>query len=753
MIDFGLSKHFRFGEVHHEAVGTPYTVAPEVIKGSYDERCDIWAIGVITFLLFSGDPPFGGCGGPEPLMQVRQNILSCDYEFEPSDIWDLVSDHGKGFVKSLLIVDPKDRPTAREAQRHAWLKHWASRDSEGNRQDNVLNPNVVKALVNFKEFSDMQKLLSEVLSFTLLPDQIKDLRKEFEIMDTDGSGEISLEALKKVLVSNAGAGSLGALTEEEVEDIFDAMRVNKADTRIHWHEFIAAGLSQCQVDDRNLRLAFDRLDGDHKGYITLDDIFKLAGNGELQNEDQMRSMWTESMRNLNCTQRHITYDNFLLLMKGQTQEPEGLERKKSTHVQQPLHSLPENAEVDGGRIVSVENGGEIGEAVSTDDEVGQVLAVEDLLDKDPDHFIPRPSLDESSFNSLPNMGANPMFESSSSITSSPPEKKSVSAVEFEVSSIIPNLGAMSKPSIVTRRRSKSLEGETLEAVEAAAEPAPGKVRTGDTRLALNLPEHGAKDKMKDDLANKTALAVNRHLYRGHRQMRLSFLDACKRFEEQQTSRARDTLMKEQVKEAMGAGLVMRHGTKFQVTSEAIRKYLEEAQAEQQVLLDKANRRGGRGRSARKKTISDMSAMMNPSMGQEELGDLATRAAAKTPEANRETMNNSFSAVHDMPDLSISGMGDGKPKLAFKPTAIGGSGSDHKKQPADMLPPNLPEVDHVDVRKATVPGRFHKTLDPFSSQGMYGGARLQNEAVSQIQSAAHPTSSRRHTTNPVKSENM
>ena len=54
-------------------------------------------------------------------------------------------------------------------------------------------------------------------------------------------------------------------TEEEVEDIFNAMRVNKAETRIHWHEFIAAGLSQCQVDDRNLRLAFDRLDSDHKG--------------------------------------------------------------------------------------------------------------------------------------------------------------------------------------------------------------------------------------------------------------------------------------------------------------------------------------------------------------------------------------------------------------------------------------------------------------------------------------------------------
>jgi calcium-dependent protein kinase len=267
MIDFGLSKHFRYGEVQHQAVGTPYTVAPEVIRGSYDERCDIWAIGVIAFLLFSGEPPFGGCGGPEPLSTVRANILAGDYGFEPEDIWEVVSTGGKDFIREMLIVDPKVRPTARDAQHHHWLKEWADR-SRGD-DDNVLNPNVVKALVNFKEFSDMRKLLCEVLSFTLLPDQILELRRDFELLDTDGSGEISLAALKEVLVTNAGAGSLGGLTEAEVEDIFNAMRVNKTVTRIHWHEFIAAGLSQCQVDDRNLRLAFERLDGNHKGVSRL----------------------------------------------------------------------------------------------------------------------------------------------------------------------------------------------------------------------------------------------------------------------------------------------------------------------------------------------------------------------------------------------------------------------------------------------------------------------------------------------------
>ena len=64
MIDFGLSKHFvHDGYKHNDAVGTPYTIAPETIKGEYDEKVDVWALGVITYLLLSGDPPFGGMDG------------------------------------------------------------------------------------------------------------------------------------------------------------------------------------------------------------------------------------------------------------------------------------------------------------------------------------------------------------------------------------------------------------------------------------------------------------------------------------------------------------------------------------------------------------------------------------------------------------------------------------------------------------------------------------------------------------------
>jgi len=264
MIDFGLSKHFDLGELHHEQVGTPYTCAPEILKGSYDEKSDLWSVGVITYLLLSGETPFGGCYEDDNMSAVRLSILAGKFEFEPADIWANVSDLAKGFIKRMLNVDPRMRPTAKEAQRDEWLQVYANKDGSSC-EGNKLSPRIVDALVNFKEYSEMRRLLHEVLSFTLLPEQIVELRDEFQKIDSDGDGEITLSAMKDVLINSAGAGALGGLTEEEVEDIFNALRVNKNDSTIRWHEFIAAGLSQCKVDDRNLRLAFDRLDSDRKG--------------------------------------------------------------------------------------------------------------------------------------------------------------------------------------------------------------------------------------------------------------------------------------------------------------------------------------------------------------------------------------------------------------------------------------------------------------------------------------------------------
>ena len=70
LIDFGLSEHFGYiGEMQNQSFGILYTVSPEVNRGSYEKCYDVWAIGVLIYLLLSSDPPFDGCSGPESLTQ------------------------------------------------------------------------------------------------------------------------------------------------------------------------------------------------------------------------------------------------------------------------------------------------------------------------------------------------------------------------------------------------------------------------------------------------------------------------------------------------------------------------------------------------------------------------------------------------------------------------------------------------------------------------------------------------------------
>jgi len=635
MIDFGLSKHFKYGEVQHEAVGTPYTVAPEVIHGSYDERCDVWAIGVITYLLLSGDPPFGGCGGPESLMEVRSNILAGRFRFEPRDIWENVSQDAKDFIRKLLVTDPTKRPTAMQCQQEQWLQEWANKDKKQG--DNLLNREVVKALVNFKEYSDMRKLLCEVLSFTLLPDQITDLRKEFEKLDIDGSGEISLKGLKQVLMRGAGAGSLGALTEEEVEDIFNAMRVRKTETRIHWHEFIAAGLSQCKVDERNLRLAFDRLDADHKGFITFDNLMDMMGRDDAESEDEMRAMWTSSMKACKChDSSQITYEDFLLLMKGQTMQHKDLSPRPHLPLNPPIPKMQLSLLNGGGSNLDVLH--EMSDSNETEDDTEpesttlKAKAVNTAFGFGRNnHYEDQPiSMDEDDdFDEKLSEAADKQIQMQMRGNLTPPQSPVRSPKDFvtpttgERFNITPDFKLLghSMPELpdsrdFSRRRSKSVDDQDYLSSprQDADHDHDHPTVVPDIRRAMLLPEHGPGKLLDADVHDDklTPLVVNRKLYRAHRQMRLAVLEASKRFEEEQLRRTKAELQQAQQPEArhFGAGLVMKRGKKKEVSSDAIRKLLNERQSKQKTMVDIAARKGGRGKRVRKKTVSDMSAMLS-----------------------------------------------------------------------------------------------------------------------------------------------
>ncbi|KAL6483389.1 hypothetical protein MHYP_G00082610 [Metynnis hypsauchen] len=114
--DFGLSKIEGNG-VMSTTCGTPGYVAPEVLgQKPYSKAVDCWSIGVITYILLCGYPPF--YEDSESLLFSK--IKKAEYEFD-SPFWDDISESAKDFVRNLIQKDPELRYTTEQALKHPWI--------------------------------------------------------------------------------------------------------------------------------------------------------------------------------------------------------------------------------------------------------------------------------------------------------------------------------------------------------------------------------------------------------------------------------------------------------------------------------------------------------------------------------------------------------------------------------------------------------------------------------------------------------
>ncbi|XP_014206241.1 calcium/calmodulin-dependent protein kinase type 1-like isoform X2 [Copidosoma floridanum] len=114
--DFGLSKMEDSG-IMATACGTPGYVAPEVLaQKPYGKAVDVWSIGVISYILLCGYPPFYD----ENDANLFAQILKGEFEFD-SPYWDDISDSAKDFISKLMCVDVEKRYTCKQALGHPWI--------------------------------------------------------------------------------------------------------------------------------------------------------------------------------------------------------------------------------------------------------------------------------------------------------------------------------------------------------------------------------------------------------------------------------------------------------------------------------------------------------------------------------------------------------------------------------------------------------------------------------------------------------
>jgi len=266
IIDFGTSLVYDPEKPLDEKLGTPYYIAPEVLNKNYNSKCDIWSVGVITYILLSGTPPFNGADDKEIMKKVREGKVQFD-----AAAWNNISKEAKQFIQKLLTYDPEKRIDAETAMNDPWIQ----KNSAVSVDSNIIKG----ALDNLKGFKADQTLKAATFAFIagqLISKQEKDdLARVFKTFDTNGDGKLSMEEVKVGYRDHYGI----TMTDDEIERMFKSVDSDNSGF-IDYSEFVVAAMNEKQLTTNDkLQAAFRMFDKDGSGVISADEIRDVLGFG------------------------------------------------------------------------------------------------------------------------------------------------------------------------------------------------------------------------------------------------------------------------------------------------------------------------------------------------------------------------------------------------------------------------------------------------------------------------------------------
>ena len=263
IIDFGLGNKFDALNEMHTVVGTPYYVAPEVLRKHYGKECDIWSLGVIMYALLAGFPPFNGSSDQE----IQRKVLKGDFNFKYTE-WDTISKEAKDLIKNLLSLEPPKRLPANEVLNHPWFQIAHSVLLK------PIDPVVVKRLKNYHSGNALRKEALKVICQFVPNEETRSLNSVFRVMDEEHIGFLSQEGVLRA----AQTCTAEQLSQEDVQRLF--AQADLLQGRMSYTEFVVAALNPAAYTAENaLAAGFHYFDSEEKGFITLDDVRKVFTRG------------------------------------------------------------------------------------------------------------------------------------------------------------------------------------------------------------------------------------------------------------------------------------------------------------------------------------------------------------------------------------------------------------------------------------------------------------------------------------------
>lgn len=314
IIDFGMSKHAKRGKHFEQMCGTPYYVAPEVIRGKYNTACDLWSLGVVMFVMLFGYPPFyadpnvHGKQENEAIFELVKSgfdatVRSGYGPWFPRAI--PVSDSAKDLIGKLLDSDVATRLTAEEALLHPWLLGETASEAPISR-------GVLSALRKFNKECQFKNVVLNVLTDCLSEEQLDTLKASFKAIDVDNSSTITVDemrqALKKVDTS---------LGDEEILRIFENHDIDGDGTISYDELVISATHRKVVAKDERLWAAFRKLDLDGNGFLTAEELHKAMAAGDCILDDDSLAKAKQLIAEVDTNHDgQIDYEEFLRAFVG-----------------------------------------------------------------------------------------------------------------------------------------------------------------------------------------------------------------------------------------------------------------------------------------------------------------------------------------------------------------------------------------------------------------------------------------------------
>ncbi|CAD7923641.1 unnamed protein product [Amoebophrya sp. A120] len=253
LIDFGFSKRVRSaGDILELPCGTLHYASPDVLRRSYNRKCDTWSMGVIAFMLLTGSPPFTGSSNQSVIEKIRSGRVRFNTR------WQKLSRTAQNFVLCLLDVDPERRLSGEAALQHDFLRPYFHRQSVTAMQGRLHG-----VLDNLRKFASGSRLMRAgllMLAYRLSSEDTADLMELFFVMDRSGRGTLRIHDFAELLRRLEPN-----IATSEIRELFTAIATDTPGKvrEVFYSQFVAAMLQRhCCLPQRHgeqLKQIFDTL--------------------------------------------------------------------------------------------------------------------------------------------------------------------------------------------------------------------------------------------------------------------------------------------------------------------------------------------------------------------------------------------------------------------------------------------------------------------------------------------------------------